>query len=377
MKRTAITALACAAMAAATTLANAQTLSVSVVTSAARNPIYVTAPPGDDRLFVVEQGGTIRIFEDGAFLPEPFLDISGEISSGGERGLLGLAFHPDYRNTGRFFVNYTDRAGNTQIAGYRVSDDPDRADPGSATPILSFDQPASNHNGGWIGFGPDSYLYIATGDGGAANDRFGNGQDPDSLLAKILRIDVDRGDPYAIPPANAFPAGGGAPEVFVWGLRNPWRASFDEHDLFIADVGQRDWEEVSVVSIADAGANLGWSIMEGTHCFQASSCDTDGLVLPVYEYSHEEGCSITGGYVYRGDAMPALRGHYFFADYCSGFVRSFRYEDGAVADLTDWAIEGDVGSAGQVTSFGEDADGALYITNTRGEVLRIEGAEGF
>ncbi|MHA1559698.1 MAG: PQQ-dependent sugar dehydrogenase [Alphaproteobacteria bacterium] len=283
--------------------------------------------------------------------------------------MLGLAFHPDYAGNGRFFVNYTDGSGDTRIVEFRVSANPNIASE-APRPILAIDQPASNHNGGWIGFGPDGYLYIATGDGGGGGDRYGNGQNQDSLLAKILRIDVDNGDPYAIPPGNPWAAaGGGAAETFFWGLRNPWRASFDGTNLFVADVGQNEWEEVTVVSTTDAGVNLGWPIMEGTHCYQATQCDQAGLTLPVHEYSHATGCSITGGYVYRGAAIPELVGHYFFADYCSGFVGSFRYLDGKIRDYRSWTTE--IGDIGNVTSFGVDAAGELYITSTDGRVYRV------
>lgn len=350
--------------------AAAQTIGAQLVANGFDAPIFVTAPPGDDRLFIVDQPGRIWVLDDGAIAQQPFLDVSDLIRSGGERGLLGLAFHPDYADNGRFFVDYTNRDGDTRIVEYRVSaEDANRADPNFAKEILGIAQPASNHNGGWIGFGPDGYLYIATGDGGGANDQFGNGQNPNSLLAKILRIDVDNGDPYAIPPGNPWANGGGVPEAFVWGLRNPWRASFDRDTLYIGDVGQGQWEEVDVVTIADAGANFGWSIMEGAHCFQARSCDETGLTLPVHEYSHNVGCSITGGYVYRGAAIPALDGHYFFADYCQGFVSSFRVEGGVMTDYHPWAAE--IGDVGRILSFGQDAAGELYITSSNGGIYKI------
>lgn len=357
--RTTLSFMALAATAAVMPLsAEAQSIGLSLVSKEFSNPVYVTSPPGDDRLFVVEQSGRIMIHADGDVLETPFLDIRSEVSFGGEQGLLGLAFHPDYASNGRFFVNYTNTNGDTRIVEYTVSSDPNQAAPQTARELLGFQQPAGNHNGGWLGFGPDSYLYIATGDGGAANDRFGNGQNPDSLLAKILRIDVDNGDPYGIPSTNPWADGGGVPEAFIWGLRNPWRASFDENNLYIGDVGQGRWEEISVVSIADAGANLGWSIMEGAHCFDANECDQSGLVLPAHEYSHDEGCSVTGGYVYRGDAIPELRGQYLFADYCTSFLRAFTYENGEATNV----VQFDVGDFGRVTSFGQDAAGEIYVT---------------
>ena len=348
--------------------ANAE-IGITLIADGFDQPVFVASPAGDDRLFVVDQPGRILIIDGGAVLAEPFLDIRPLVGFGGERGLLGLAFHPDYPSNGRFFLNYTERGGGTRIVEYRVSSDPNRADPDSSRLILGFAQPASNHNGGWIGFGPDGYLYIATGDGGASNDSFGNGQNPNSLLAKILRLDIDNGDPYAIPACNPWVGGGGAPEAFAYGLRNPWRAAFDGEDLYIADVGQNQWEEISVITTADAGANLGWSIMEGNNCFQANSCEAAGLVVPAYQYSHGEGCSVTGGYVYRGAAIPELIGQYVFADYCTGFVRSFRYSDGAAGNVNSWSAE--IGDVGRVTSFGVDDAGELYITAVDGRVFKI------
>jgi glucose/arabinose dehydrogenase len=338
-----------------------------------QQPVFLTSPADDPRLFILEQGGRIRIAVDGELRDNPFLDLGGEVLAGGERGLLGLAFHPEYAENGRFFVNYTDRAGDTRIVGYRVSDDPDRADPASASPILDIPQPAGNHNGGWLGFGPDGLLYIGVGDGGGGGDQFGNGQNPDTLLGSILRLDVDGGAPYAIPAGNPFAGGGGAPEIFAIGARNPWRASFDSDELYIADVGQNRWEEINVITTADAGANLGWNIMEGSECFNAESCETAGLVLPVHTYSHDLGCSVTGGYVYRGAAMPDLDGHYFFGDYCSGALFSFRQADGAMSELTDWTER--LGSLGAITSFGVDSRGELYITLAEGRVLQLVPAE--
>lgn len=331
-------------------------------------PVLVTAPHGDDRLFVVDQPGRIFIIQNGQQLDTPFLDITRIVRSGGERGLLGLAFHPDYATNGRFFVNYTDSGGNTRVDAYQVSADPNVAAADTRTTLLYIEQPAGNHNGGWIDFGPDGYLYIATGDGGGGNDTYGNGQNPESLLAKILRINIDAAAPYAIPRSNPWAGGGGVAEAFVWGVRNPWRVAFDGNDIYIADVGQGEWEEVTVITTADAGANLGWPIMEGAHCVDAG-CATSGLTQPIYEYAHSEGCSITGGYVYRGNAIPALAGHYFFGDYCSGFVRSFRYANGAATDVTDWTTQ--FGDLGRITSFGRDGAGELYIVVADGRIFRI------
>ena len=336
------------------------------------NPLYLTSPPGDARLFIVEQGGTIRISENGSLLPDPFLDLSGAISSGGERGLLSLAFHPDYASNGTFYVDFTNADGNTRVVRYAVSAaNPDRADPASGDTILAVHQPFANHNGGLLLFGPDGMLYVGLGDGGSAGDPNGNGQDPTTLLGTILRLDVDGGSPYAIPPDNPFAgSSSGRGEIWAYGLRNPWRFTFDPTAglLYIADVGQSDWEEVDVAPADSAGVNYGWNIMEGDHCYSASSCDRTGLEPPVLEYGHDEGCSITGGLVYRGQAMADLQGTYFYSDYCSGFLRSFRYENGTAGEERSW----DVGDLGRVLSFGRDAAGEIYVLSSNGTVYRLE-----
>jgi glucose/arabinose dehydrogenase len=356
----------------------APTLGAQPVASGFDQPLLVIAPEGDPRLFVVDQPGRIWIVKDGRRVDPPFLDIRSRVSFGGERGLLGLAFHPDYRSNRRFFVNYTDRAGDTQVVAFTTSANPDVADPGSTATILTVEQPAANHNGGWLGFGPDGYLYIGMGDGGGAGDTYRTGQNRNALLGKILRIDVNAGGaggrPYGIPAINPFAQGGGAPEIFAYGLRNPWRNDFDGRNLVIADVGQNEWEEVTIVAI-DGGApgnplNLGWPIMEGNHCFRANTCNRMGLTLAAHEYSHAGGaCSITGGYVYRGAAVPALSGHYIFADYCAGFVRSFRVNGTAAGPTTDWTRQ--IGDVGRITSFGEDSAGELYITSEDGRIFKI------
>ncbi|HZY68657.1 MAG TPA: PQQ-dependent sugar dehydrogenase, partial [Devosia sp.] len=272
-------------------------------------PVEVMPLPGDERLLVVEKTGAVRFLEDGQ-PGEVFLDLSDRVSRGNEQGLLGLAFDPDFASNGAFYVNYTDTEGDTQIVSFTAADG--ASDPASGEVLLTIDQPESNHNGGWIAFGPDGMLYIATGDGGGGGDRhgeIGNGQNTDVLLGKILRIDP-RGEPYSIPAGNPFADGGGAPEIFLYGLRNPWRNAFDGNQLYVADVGQNRWEEISVVDVtADAGANLGWRTMEGRECFPAdSSCVQGGMVIPIHVYSHDAGCSITGGLVYGGAALPALQG---------------------------------------------------------------------
>lgn len=330
-------------------------------------PVAAVALPGDGRLLVVEKSGTIRFIEDGR-PGAVFLDLSDEVSDGNEQGLLGLAFDPDFAANGRFYVNYTDREGDTQIVSFAASGG--MADAGSGQVLLSIDQPEGNHNGGWVGFGPDRLLYIGMGDGGGGGDDhgpIGNGQDTNALLAKILRIDVSGGEGYAIPAGNPFAQGGGAPEVFAYGVRNPWRNAFDGNLLYIADVGQNAWEEISVIDVtADAGANLGWRTMEGRECYPAGSmCVQGGMVMPVHVYGHDVGCSITGGIVYRGAALPALEGRYFFADYCSGVIEGLRYENGEATGL----VAGE--SLGTVTSFGTDAEGEMLVVTDDGLVFRM------
>lgn len=338
-------------------------------------PVFVDAPAGDDRLFVAAKDGQILIVKDGAVLVEPFLDIREPTRNDGEQGLLGLAFHPDYATNGLFYVHYSDRHGDSKIFEYRTSSHPDLADSESGRLILAVTQPASNHNGGMLAFGPDGYLYVSFGDGGGANDRYGNGQRPDTVLGSMLRLDVDGGDPvggvpYGIPPDNPFVEGGGAAEVWAIGLRNPWRFSFDGGLLYIGDVGQNRWEEIDVAPAADPGINYGWPIMEGTNCFSPSSgCGSEGLHLPAVEFSHSDGCSVTGGYVYRGEAIPEFNGRYFYSDYCGGWLRSFVYAGGGATDPQDHT--GEVGALVSVTSFGTDAFGELYVTTAGGDVWKL------
>lgn len=343
------------------------------VASGLTNPVHLTAPPNDDRLFVVEQPGRIRIIEDGDLLATPFLDLTASVGSGAERGLLSVAFHPDYETNGHFFVNYTDGDGATRVERYTVSVDPNLADPASAQLILTVSQPFPNHNGGLIVFGPDGMLYIGMGDGGSGGDPEGNGQDPSTLLGALLRIDVDGGEPYAVPPDNPFvDVTSARPEIWAIGLRNPWRFSFDvESDrLYIADVGQNRREEINARPASEGGLNYGWNITEGSLCFEPQSgCDTAGLVSPVLDYpNNATQCSVTGGHVYRGEALPGLRGHYFHGDFCRGTVRSFRLTNGGeVVDERDW----DLGTLGSITSFGEDSDGELYVVVHEGMIYRL------
>ena len=330
-------------------------------------PVFLTSAPGDERLFVVDQPGVIWAIagEDAA----EFLDIRDQVNFRGERGLLGLAFHPDYETNGRVFTYYIDNDGDTVVAEFASDGDVAMVD--SQRVILSIAQPASNHNGGMIAFGPDGYLWIGTGDGGGSDDRFGHGQRSDTLLAAMLRIDVDGAMPYAVPADNPFADGEtGAPEVWAFGLRNPWRWSFDGSRIIIGDVGQNDREEVSIADVGEGGLNYGWPIMEASACFQRSGCDQSGLVLPIVEYRHSVGCSITGGYVYRGSEIPELDGHYFYGDYCNGWVNSVVIDTaGAVGEIIEWSERGTLPS---LTSFGVDGAGELYATTADGTVWKLE-----
>ncbi|MFN3982663.1 MAG: PQQ-dependent sugar dehydrogenase [Caldilinea sp.] len=332
-------------------------------------PVFLThAGDGSGRSFVVEKTGKIWVIDGGAVQPMPFLDVSDKITTAGnEQGLLGMAFAPNFAESGYFFVNYTDRQGTTVVERYTVSDnDRNRADPQSAFTVITVAQPASNHNAGMLDFGPDGYLYVPLGDGGAANDRFGHGQNPDTLLAKILRLDVtsDSTQPYSIPADNPFvnTEWNGRPvrdEVWAIGLRNPWRTSFDRvtGDFWIADVGQNQIEEVNVVRPgAPGGYNFGWPIMEGLSCFNTANCDQSGLMLPVIDYRHVDGnCSVTGGYVYRGSAFPQWNGIYFYGDYCSGRIWALA-PDGSGG----WSNAEVLDSNLTLSSFGEDEVGELY-----------------
>ena len=341
-------------------------------------PVDLRAPRGDDRLFIAELPGRIRIYENGSLLPSPFLDIQARVSTGGERGLQAMAFHPNYEANGLFYVYYTDNGGDVRISEFEVSSNEDLADVSSERIVLEVDQPASNHNGGGLAFGPAGYLYIALGDGGGGGDPGEHGQNPNTLLGSLLRIDVDTtsaGRQYGIPPSNPLSGGGGAPEVFAFGLRNPFRISVDHRDerIYIGDVGQDRREEIDVLDTGETQAvNFGWDVMEGSLCFEPpSGCNTSGKTLPILEYANpSEGVSVIGGYVYRGHQMPWLRGTYFYSDLGSRRLMSFRYTGGAVFDETDWTAQ--VGQfPSSVYSFGEDGFGELYVMSGS-SVYRIE-----
>ncbi len=347
-----------------------------------RSPIYAThAGDGSGRLFVLEQTGRVWIVEaDGTRLDTPFLDLSDKVSQFegySERGLLGLAFHPEYAENGRLFVNYTDRQGTTVVAEFAVANnDPNIANPISERELLRQAQPFANHNGGMMAFGPDGYLYISLGDGGSGGDPEGNGQNPWTWLGSILRIDVDGERPYSVPEDNPFvAAGNGAPEIWAWGLRNVWRFSFDRAtgDLYLADVGQNQWEEVNFQPAdSPGGENYGWNRYEASHPYSGGEAPAD-MVLPVAEYNHSEGgCSITGGYAYRGEAIPDMEGVYFYGDWCTGLVFAlYRDADGAWQSMQFVHLPGRM-----ISSFGEDEAGELYLVDYNGGALwRMDPAD--
>ncbi|MCA1634706.1 MAG: PQQ-dependent sugar dehydrogenase [Acidobacteria bacterium] len=356
-------------------LADPPTLAISPFVSGLSLPIGIThAGDNSGRLFIIQQTGRIRVVRNGTLLATPFLDISSRVSCCGERGLLGLAFPTNYWNKGYFYVNYTNTAGNTVVARYRRSaNSPDVADPSSEDIVLVVAQPFANHNGGHLAFGPrDGQLYIGMGDGGDGGDPGNRAQNPNDLLGKILRIDVETGRPftYTVHPSNPFVNRAGfRPEIWALGLRNPWRFSFDRQaaDLYIGDVGQSNFEEIDFQpSTSTGGENYGWRIMEGAHCFNPSGCSVTGLTLPVFEYSHADGCSITGGYVYRGGAFPRMQGLYFYGDYCNGRIWALSRSGAAWQNslLLDTSIN--------ISSFGEDEDGNLYAaSHNSGEIFRL------
>lgn len=345
------------------------------------HPVRLVAPVGDDRLFVVERGGRVLAFTPAGAFIDTFLDVSTLTSEFDERGLLGLAFAPDYASTGRFYVSYTDLDGDSRLARYAVGPDPDRADPASGTILLTVTQPAGNHNGGHIEFGPDGMLYFGLGDGGGAGDQQNNAQNDQTLLGKLLRLDVAGSGGYTIPPDNPNIGRPQRDEIWAKGLRNPWCWSFDRlsGDLYIADVGQSELEEINVQPAGlPGGANYGWRLMEGSACYNPSSgCFDPGLALPVHEYTHGGSpfrCSISGGYVYRGADIPQLQGQYFYADYCSAEVWSLTWNEAAGATrVRNWTGQLEPnGGFGSIVGFGQDAAGELYVLDyDRGTAFRL------
>ena len=336
------------------------------------SPVFLThAGDGGGLLYVVEQPGRIKTFDRSGNSRGTFLDIAGRVDYGGERGLLGLAFHPGFESNGRFFVHYS-REGENVVSEFRRASGT-KADSDSEKILLRMDDPFSNHNGGWLEFGRDGFLYIATGDGGSGGDPLRNGQSLRTLLGKILRIDIDEGSPYGIPPDNPFVNRSGArKEIWAYGLRNPWRNSFDRTtgDLWIGDVGQSGLEEIDVRASGKGGANFGWNVMEGSRCFNSSSCDRSDLVLPISEYPTQDGCAVTGGYVYRGSAFPKLVGAYFYADYCNGRIFALDAAKGLQRETGERRL---LDTELSISSFGEDETGDLYVIGHGGTVHRLLG----
>jgi glucose/arabinose dehydrogenase len=331
-------------------------------------PVALVSAPDDPehRIFVVEKTGRIRILREGRVDAAPLVDLSFRVSGESEQGLLGLALHPQFAKNGRLFVDYTDRQGDTNVVELGVSkSDRNRVDPASERKLFLVAQPYANHNGGHLVFGPDDKLYIGLGDGGSGYDPHGNGQNPQVLLGKMLRLDVDSPAPK--------------PEIVALGLRNPWRYTFDRktRDLYIADVGQDRFEEVDVVPGGVlSGQNFGWKVREGMHCVSKLGCNKDAFVEPAVEYTHRDGCSITGGYVYRGQAIPELAGHYFYADYCTAMIRSFRWDGSRAVDAYSWRpILDPENKLAKITSFGEDERGELYLMSQEGSVYKMVRSE--
>lgn len=352
-----------------------RTLTVQVVADGLDHPVYVAAPAGDPRLFIVQRNGIIRVLSGGRLLTQPFLDRSADVSMfGNERGMLSLAFHPQFAVNGRLFVTYTGRDGAIHLDEHRVSStSPDVADAASRKPILEVPAPGVQHYGGMLQFTPEGALMVSVGEGGTFNEPGGESQNPGSLLGKLLRIDVDAGSPYAVPANNPYVAQPNArPEIWAMGLRNPWRFSIDAttRQLYVADVGDNTFEEVNIVPLDSAGLNYGWNYFEGPNCrFTADLCTAGNYHLPELDYTHQPPCSsVTGGFVYRGTEHPEHKGRYFYADYCLGWIRSVRFEGGRILEEIDWATSI---PTNHIASFGEDGARALYAVSLDGRVYKI------
>lgn len=366
---------------AADTLAPITGFRFETVAEGLQQPTAIVAPPGDERLFIVERIGRIKLLRpDGTVAEDSFLNITDRVLANGiEQGLLGLAFHPDFAANGRFFVYYVNKDGQRTLSEFGMSTaSPDQANRDSEIVFFSFPQPEGStdirHYAGGLDFGPDGYLWVSVGDGADSRDQ---GQDPGTVFAALLRLDVDSGDPYGTPADNPFADGGGAPEVWAYGLRNPWRFTVDHEtrNVYVGDVGQGAREEINVLAIdSDAGANLGWANVEGTLCFFEGDCDPATYHLPTVEYDHDKGCSVTGGVVYRGSEIPELDGHYFYGDWCNQWIESFLLEGGVATDVRDWTVE--YGQAGQPNGFGNDADGELYVATFGGSVVKLVADRG-
>jgi glucose/arabinose dehydrogenase len=353
-------------------LPDPSTAQFKLFTGGLTHPVQVSGvPDGSGRVFILEKAGLIRIVKNGQLLDTPFLDIRDRVGSQNtEQGLLGLAFHPDFPKQNFFYLNYTNPSGNSVVSSFQVSSNPDQADPNSETILFTVDQPYANHNGGSMEIGPEGYLYIGFGDGGSEGDPLDNGQSLQTHLGKILRIDISGGNSYTIPPDNPFVNGGGLPEIWEYGLRNPWRFSFDMQtgDMYIADVGQNKWEEVDYVPAkTQGGLNFGWSYYEGDHPYKGTPPQNETFVFPVHEYSHSEGCSISGGSVYRGQDLPDWQGVYLYGDYCLGKVWGLlRHSNGAWENKLMYQMNANI------THVGTDAQGEIYLADYQGSVYRLE-----
>jgi glucose/arabinose dehydrogenase len=356
-------------------LAPLEGLTLTLVAEDLAEPAGLAAPPGDGRLFVLERLGRVRVIDNGEVLTEPALDLSADTSTVGEQGLTGLAFHPDFRGNQKVYVLHNNASGNSRVLEYRMSSiHPNQFDPASERSVLELEQEDYFHQGGYLEFGPGGFLWITFGDGGSTgDDSFGHGQNPHTLHGAVLRIDVDGDRPYAIPPDNPFADGKrGAPEVWAYGFRNPWRIAFSESNgfLFVADVGQWSFEEVNITPLDEPGKNYGWPIVEGERCFQTLECEAENFTAAALIYGRNEGCAVIGGPVYRGDAIPELTGTYLFGDHCLGWIHGLLLDGRSIIEYHDWTD--DLGAVTSLVSFGTDGAGEVYVLQRGGRVYRID-----